>query len=113
MSHVVGQGFKLAIRSPSVNWEAMKSVLGSLTSLRKYGVPLQDGMRCMSPNMNANLYYFFILFWILKFLFGFRKICFLKLSGQSNPNFTGPIGQVGATQVGGFPQLTFLNSEPR
>jgi len=40
----------------------MKSVLGSLTSSRKYGVPLRVGMQCMSPNMNANLYYLFILF---------------------------------------------------
>jgi len=97
----VGQGFKLAIRSPSVNWEAMKSVLGSLTSSHKYGVSLRVGMQCMSHNMNANLYYLFY--------FVFEKICFLKLSGQLNPNFTGPIGQVGATQVGGFSHLAFLN----
>jgi len=38
----------------------MESVLGSLTSSRKYEVPLQVGMQCMNPNMNAN--YFFIYF---------------------------------------------------
>ena len=44
--------------SGSLGCEAMESVLDSLTFSHKYEVPLQVGMQCMSPSMNANLYYF-------------------------------------------------------
>jgi len=58
----------------------MESVLGSLTSSRKYEVPL------LSTNMNADLYYF-LFFLDFKIFIWFQKTLFSKIVGSVKPQF--------------------------